>query len=324
MNKKYIVLFNYKWLFKEVLFKRLIDYYKIQSSYEVVLISKHKLNENVKQYSSLEELFKHTKGSYLIIEKCVFFESFDELNSLKENTKIYKNNLYIGKFLVNKKDYFLNHKYIGFLYIIYNDFSAYKLSKILQNKINKKLIKSGVNILDINTTYISVDSTINKDTTIYPSTYIISSKIGNNCSIGPFSTIKNNSIISSDCRVGNFVEIKNSFIGSNTKIAHHAYIGDSFIGSSVNIGCGVITCNYDGLNKHKIVIKDRSFIGSNVNLIAPVNIGSDTYIASGSTVYNDVADLDFVIARSYQVNKKGYSIKYPYYQKFFSENLSEE
>ena len=84
------------------------------------------------------------------------------------------------------------------------------------------------------------------------------------------------------------------------------------------MGCGVITCNYDGFNKHQVIIIDRSFIGSNVNLIAPVIIGSDTYIASGSTVYNDVDNFDFVIARSYQVNKKGYSIKYPYYRKFFS------
>ena len=179
----------------------------------------------------------------------------------------------------------------------------------MQHKINKKLIKSGVNIVDINSTYITKDSFVDKNTTIYPNTYIVNSKIGNNCTVGPFAHIKKNSIIFGDCKIGNFVEIKNSTIGHNTKISHHAYIGDSKIGSFVNIGCGVITCNYDGLNKNQVIVNDRSFIGSNVNLIAPVTIGTDTYIASGSTVYNDADNFDFVIARSYQVNKKGYSTK---------------
>ena len=318
MNKKYIVLYYNDLLFKEVLFKKLIDYYLDIKEYKVLLITKNEVNINIKQYNCLEDIFKYTKGEYIILEKLVYIDSFDEFNVIENNSLIYKNNKCIGKYIINKNDLLCKYNFKGFIYLIYNNYSVINLTKILQHKINKKLIKSGVNILDISSTYITKDSFVDKNTTIYPNTYIINSKIGNNCTVGPFAHIKKNSIIFSDCKIGNFVEIKNSTIGHNTKISHHAYIGDSKIGSFVNIGCGVITCNYDGLNKNQVIVNDRSFIGSNVNLIAPVTIGTDTYIASGSTVYNDVDNFDFVIARSYQVNKKGYSIKYPYYQKFFS------
>jgi bifunctional UDP-N-acetylglucosamine pyrophosphorylase/glucosamine-1-phosphate N-acetyltransferase len=104
-------------------------------------------------------------------------------------------------------------------------------------------------------------------------------------------------------RVGNFVEIKNSTIKQNTKISHLTYIGDATIGSNCNIGCGVVFCNYDGKNKHKTIIGDNVFVGSNVNLIAPITIDNNCFIAAGSTVTKSVSNDTFVIARAKQENK---------------------
>lgn len=114
-------------------------------------------------------------------------------------------------------------------------------------------------------------------------------------------------VIGSHVKVGDFVEIKNSIVGTGSKVSHLAYVGDSEIGQRVNVGCGVVTVNYDGFRKHKTMVGDDSFIGSNVNIIAPVNIGKGAYIATGSTITDDVADDDFAIARARQTTKPGYA-----------------
>ncbi|MBQ7885179.1 MAG: hypothetical protein IJ318_03710 [Clostridia bacterium] len=121
--------------------------------------------------------------------------------------------------------------------------------------------------------------------------------IGKNCSIGPFARLRPNSKIEDDCKIGNFVEIKNSTIGEGTKASHLAYIGDAHIGKNCNIGCGVIFANYNGRTKNKISIGDNCFIGSNCNLIAPLNVASNTYICAGTTVTEDTNEYDFVIGR---------------------------
>ncbi len=148
---------------------------------------------------------------------------------------------------------------------------------------------------------------------------IISSKIdnsiiSNNCKIGPFSHIRNNSLINENVRIGNFVEIKNSLIGKNTKISHLSYIGDCLCGDNVNIGCGVITVNYDGKNKYKTIIGSSSFIGCNSNLIAPIEIGESSMIAAGSTLTKSTNKNSFTIARSKQITKENMASKYPYFQ----------
>lgn len=148
---------------------------------------------------------------------------------------------------------------------------------------------------------------------------IISSKIdnsiiSNNCKIGPFSHIRNNSLINENVRIGNFVEIKNSLIGKNTKISHLSYIGDCLCGDNVNIGCGVITVNYDGKNKYKTIIGSSSFIGCNSNLIAPIEIGESSMIAAGSTLTKSTNKNSFTIARSKQITKENKASKYPYFQ----------
>ena len=149
------------------------------------------------------------------------------------------------------------------------------------------------------------DSFIGADSLIKHS-LVSSSFIGNNVVIGPFAHIRNKSIIKDGVVIGNFVEIKNSFLDIETKAKHLSYIGDTVCGKNVNWGCGSITVNYDGKNKYKTIVKDKAFIGSNVNLIAPLEIGKNAFIAGGSTITEDVMDDSFSIARSKQITKENY------------------
>ena len=217
-------------------------------------------------------------------------------------------------------------------------------NKWLQNKINSQHMANGVVLVDPQNTYIGPDVKIGQDTTIYPNvriegksvigndniieegTVIINATIGNgnkiissrvtdsqldnNISLGPNSHLRNNCHIYDNCRIGNFVEMKNVEFGTGSKCAHLTYVGDATVGEKCNFGCGVVTVNYDGKNKFRTTIGNHVFIGSNVNLIAPVTIADNTVLAAGSTITDDVAEGDMAIARSRQQNKKGYGEKY--------------
>ncbi len=154
-----------------------------------------------------------------------------------------------------------------------------------------------------------LNSVIGNDCKIH-SSVIEESQIENNVSIGPFARLRPNCKISSSVKIGNFVEIKNSKVGQGTKISHLAYVGDSEIGKNCNVGCGVIFANYDGKSKHKITIGNHVFIGSNCNLISPLNIDDDSYICAGTTVTENVDKEDFVIGRVRQEVKKKRATKY--------------
>jgi bifunctional UDP-N-acetylglucosamine pyrophosphorylase / glucosamine-1-phosphate N-acetyltransferase len=209
--------------------------------------------------------------------------------------------------------------------------------RIMNRRMLERLMLSGVTILDPQSTHVDADVEIGQDSIIYPGTilrgktkigkmcrvgpftYINESQIGNECeirmsqldscrilekcNIGPFSNIRPESVIGPRARIGNFTEVKNSRIGFGTKVNHLSYIGDAEIHEDVNIGAGTITCNYDGKAKHKTMIAAKAFVGSNVNLIAPVKIGRGAKIAAGSTVTEDVPDQALAIARARQVNK---------------------
>lgn len=140
--------------------------------------------------------------------------------------------------------------------------------------------------------------------------HIEDSSLGKGCTVGPFAHIRANSKLGEKCRVGNFVEIKNSQIGNNSKMAHLAYVGDAIVGNNCNIGCGVVFCNYDGEKKQQSKLGDNVFVGSNANLVAPVSIADNAYIAAGSTINLDVGEGEFAIARERQTNKKNF--KNPY------------
>ncbi len=184
------------------------------------------------------------------------------------------------------------------------------LTKVLQMRINTEHMKKGVTIEDINTTYIYDDVEIGMDTTIHPNTTIKSEVIiGEDCEIGPNAYIREGCKLANKVKIGSFVEIKKAIIGEGSKVPHLSYMGDCEIGEKCNIGCGTITCNYDGLHKSKTVIGNHSFIGSNTNLVAPVTLGDETFIAAGSTITEDVPAYALAIARQRQTNKEEWNKK---------------
>ena len=148
------------------------------------------------------------------------------------------------------------------------------------------------------------DCTVGSETVINAS-QCYRSRIGSGVSIGPFSHIRPDSDIADHVHIGDFVEVKNSRIGVGTAVAHLTYVGDSDVGRNVNFGCGCVTVNYDGVHKCRCAIGDNAFIGCNTNLVAPVRVGDNTFIAAGSTITDAVPDGNFAIARARQVNKAG-------------------
>ncbi|MGC2166189.1 MAG: bifunctional UDP-N-acetylglucosamine diphosphorylase/glucosamine-1-phosphate N-acetyltransferase GlmU [Gallionella sp.] len=151
------------------------------------------------------------------------------------------------------------------------------------------------------------NSTIARGTQIEPYSYIDTSEVGANCHIGPYARLRPGSKLADDAHVGNFVEIKNSEIGQGSKANHLSYIGDSTVGSRVNIGAGTITCNYDGANKHRTVIEDDVFIGSDTQLVAPVRVGRGATIGAGSTITKEVPPGKLSLSRSKQISLSGWT-----------------
>lgn len=198
------------------------------------------------------------------------------------------------------------------------------LEKISQDIIKSKLMNSGVKILHPETVYIETDVQISKDVIIEPNvvikkgvkilkgttiksfSYLENCYVGKNCLIGPFARLRPEAILQDDVKIGNFVEIKNSKLASKVKVNHLSYLGDSTIGKNSNIGAGTITCNFDGKNKFHSKIGDNCFIGTNSSIIAPVNIGNNSYIAAGSVITKNVPKNYFSISRAKQKNLKNF------------------
>lgn len=184
------------------------------------------------------------------------------------------------------------------------------LTKVLKMRINQYHMQNGVTIEDMDNTYIYDDVEIGMDTVIHPNTTIKSDVvIGENCEIGPNAYIREGCRLANTVKIGSFVEIKKAVIGEGTKVPHLSYMGDCEIGGKTNIGCGTITCNYDGFNKSKTIIGEHSFIGSNTNLVAPVTLGENSFVAAGSTITDDVPSDALAIARQRQRNIDGWNKK---------------
>lgn len=215
----------------------------------------------------------------------------------------------------------------------------------MKKRINEMHMRNGVTLLDPDNTYIESTVVIGSDTIVEPgvvlkgntvigedcfigtNSEIRDSKIGNrvrvtssnieeatmadDSNIGPYSHLRPNSIVGEKVHIGNFVEIKNANLGKDTKVGHLTYVGDADLGENINVGCGTVFVNYDGQNKHRATIGDNSFIGCNVNVIAPVNVGKNAFLAAGSTITKDVPAEALGIARSRQENKDGYWGKLP-------------
>lgn len=213
-------------------------------------------------------------------------------------------------------------------------------SRIMRERINEQHMTNGVSIIDPNSTYIEIDVEIARDTVVEPNTYIkgrttigedafiglgsvISdsqladgveikqsvieeSIIGKNSDVGPNSHLRTGSVLGESVHIGNYVEVKKSTIGNLSKAGHHTYIGDAEIGVDVNVGCGVVVANYNGITKNKTIIGDNSFIGSNATLVAPVEVGANSFVAAGSTITKEVPTSALGIARARQENKEGF------------------
>lgn len=203
--------------------------------------------------------------------------------------------------------------------------------RILRQRKCQEVMLSGVTLIDPETTYIGADVVIGSDTIIYPnvviegkttigtdnligmncrlvdsvigdeneiqSTVIVESVVGNGCKIGPMAYLRPGTTLADNVKVGDFVELKKSQIGQGSKIPHLSYVGDAIVGEGVNIGCGSITCNYDGINKYQTIIEDGAFIGSNTNLVAPVIIAEKAFVGAGSTITKDVPPDTLAVAR---------------------------
>ena len=144
------------------------------------------------------------------------------------------------------------------------------------------------------------DSSLGNGTIIHPNCHIESARTGNDCEIGPFSRLRPGAELADNIKIGNFVEVKNSTIADGSKVNHLTYIGDTTIGSGVNVGAGTITCNYDGANKFRTVIGDNAFIGSGVELVAPVEVGEGATIGAGSTIYKSAPADKLTLERATQ------------------------
>jgi bifunctional UDP-N-acetylglucosamine pyrophosphorylase / glucosamine-1-phosphate N-acetyltransferase len=153
-------------------------------------------------------------------------------------------------------------------------------------------------------------SRVGGNSRIKQGTQMEASTVGSACSVGPYAHLRPGTTLHNDVKIGNFVEVKKSTFGEGSKASHLAYIGDAQVGKRVNLGCGFITCNYDGKNKHVTVIEDDVFVGSDSQTVAPVRIGKGSYIASGSTVTQDVPPESLVLTRGMQITKPGYAKKY--------------
>ncbi|HHT76602.1 MAG TPA: bifunctional UDP-N-acetylglucosamine diphosphorylase/glucosamine-1-phosphate N-acetyltransferase GlmU [Clostridiaceae bacterium] len=217
-----------------------------------------------------------------------------------------------------------------------------QVGKILNDRLCRKHMSNGVQIIDSNTTWIDEQVEIGQDSIILPGTFLKGNtvigeeciigensrledvvvgdhttiensvarecKIGMNCRIGPFSHIRPDSVLSDNVTIGAFVEVKNSTIGAYSRARHLTYVGDAQVGKNVNFGCGTVTCNYDGLDKSACIIKDNVFIGGNSNLISPITLHEDCYIAAGSTITDDVPELSLAIARNPQQVKENWVV----------------
>ncbi|MGH9331503.1 MAG: bifunctional UDP-N-acetylglucosamine diphosphorylase/glucosamine-1-phosphate N-acetyltransferase GlmU [Vicinamibacterales bacterium] len=217
-----------------------------------------------------------------------------------------------------------------------------EVSAVMRQSRNEQLMASGVTIEDPASTYVGPDVTVGADTVIHPNVHlegrttigtaceihanvrivdstiedraiilnfcvITGSRIASGASVGPFAHLRPDSEIGERARVGNFVELKKTALGRGSKANHLAYLGDATIGADVNVGAGTITCNYDGEKKHRTVIEDGAFIGSDTQLIAPVTVGRGAYVGAGSSITEDVPPGALAVARGRQVNKEGWA-----------------
>jgi len=196
-----------------------------------------------------------------------------------------------------------------------------------QKRLRNKFLKQGVKMSSPETIFFSNKTKIGKNVYIEPYVVFVGNvnlknnitiksfshledvRVENNVIIGPYARLRPGTILSEGAKVGNFVEVKKSKIGKNSKVNHLSYVGDANLGKNVNIGAGTITCNYDGVKKSKTIIKDKVFIGSNTSLVAPLNIDEQSVVGAGSVITRNVKKKSLAITRANQIEVKNYKRK---------------
>ncbi len=289
---------------------------------------------------SLQKEIREINSGIYIFEGSLLKKHLKQLENDNDQSEYYltdiikiftQNNYKVGAFLIKDANEVMG---------VNNRMQLSEAEFLMRKAINENHMLKGVTIIDSLSTYIDITVNIEKDVTILPgcvisgstcikedaeigpnsqivnsyidkgvkvkSSIVMDSRIGENTSIGPFAYLRPGNIVGKNAKIGDFVEMKNSNFGNNSKASHLTYIGDGDVGNNVNIGCGVVFVNYDGKEKHRTTVEDYSFIGCNTNLIAPVKVGINTYIAAGTTVTKDVPDENLAVGRVKQENKDGW------------------
>ncbi len=300
-----------------------------------IVEDKHATHEEKKKFKELNS------GVYILETEALNY--LDNIKKNRDSGEYYLTDL-VG--IVSKKGERLNAYICPSEDIrgVNNRRELHEISDIIRKRTIARLMDHGVTFIDPDTSFVHPSVSVGKDTIIYPNTYlegktkignaciiypgsrifdstlgnnviikdntvIEASRIGNESSIGPFAHLRPHSIIGRKVKIGNFVEIKKTSIGNETKASHLTYLGDAIVGKNVNIGAGTITCNYDGRNKFNTVIEQGVFVGSDSQLVAPVKIGKGAYVAAGTTVNKDVPAGSLAISRTKQQNLIGWARK---------------
>ena len=285
-----------------------------------------------------ERLVKEINTGILLVDTSLLKEELKNLDNDNAQGQYYitdlielfnKRDLKVGSFQMKDASEFIG---------INDRYQLYEATEIIKKRINEKWMREGVTMINPDSIYIDASVVIESDATLLPGTILrghclikedavigpastltnvivgkgsrvehsvlMDSEIGEETTVGPFAYLRPGSKVGSHCKVGDFVEVKNSSLGDNTKVSHLSYVGDSDVGRDVNIGCGVVFVNYDGKNKNRTTIDDEAFIGCNVNLISPVHVHGGAYIAAGTTVTEDVPEDALVIGRCRQEIKE--------------------
>jgi bifunctional UDP-N-acetylglucosamine pyrophosphorylase/glucosamine-1-phosphate N-acetyltransferase len=301
--------------------------------------TEHLLNKHITEGNSATALFAGSGDAALyVFDSSILLQKLGELDAINLTREVLKQ---IFQSIEDSNKYVSDDK--RQLLVVDDRVALSQATSELKSRIIKDIMLSGVTVIDPESTYIDANVSIGEDSTILPNTILEgNTAIGENCIIGPGSRISNckigdnvevansvafdssigdethvgpfaylrpGSVVGSKVKIGDFVEIKKSVIGDRTKISHLTYVGDAEIGKNVNIGCGVVVVNYDGKHKNKTIVEDNCFIGCNTNLISPVVVRNDAYIAAGSTITDEVPENSLAIARERQVIKQDWVTK---------------
>jgi bifunctional UDP-N-acetylglucosamine pyrophosphorylase/glucosamine-1-phosphate N-acetyltransferase len=294
-----------------------------------------------KDCTSEEKKINEVNAGLYIVKTTYLNEFLKRLNNNNKSGEFYLTDLFQENQNVVAEKFSDPHTFEGVNTLAQLEF----IEMILRQRKIQQLREQGVRFIDATTTYIEQDVEIGPGSIIYPNVflqgntkigsetiietgtiikntkieekvhikahcYITDSEIQKNAVIGPFAHLRPETKIGPEVKIGNFVEIKKSSLAKGAKVSHLSYVGDAEIGEESNLGCGFITCNYDGEKKHKTIIGARTFVGSDSQVVAPLTIGNDCYVASSTTVTHNMADGSFAISRGRQVTKEGLAKKF--------------